>query len=394
LVEPGSQFKKAGYLKLHYMKQAMTGGEIVALLEKQKGTCISIIVPAHRLSPGRRTDKERLDKAIQRAKGHLLANYPPEQIKPLTEAIDELYHQIDFNHNEEGIGLFVAPGIQQLFHFIFPVKEKVMISESFEIRDLLYQDYYFRVYFVLMLSEQEAKLFQARSNILEEVHEAGFPLKNEDEYEYQRPIYGSAGGNNTFTKAIEKDKSELEEIRYSTFLKKVDDALNNSLTTDTPLIVTGAKKNLGYFNKVTHHTEHIAGLLPGNYGHLSINELAGLVWPFMKAFLDDWKQQQVMELQEKGGTGNYLMGLQDIWKAAQEGKGARLLVEKDFSIPAFLAKDNDYQLYLHPPLGQHRILPDAVNNLMETVLAKHGEVIILENGSLENFQKMVLVTRY
>ena len=376
------------------MKQAMIGGEIVALLEKQKGTCVSIIVPAHRLSPERRTDRERLDKAIQQAKGYLLANYPPEEIKPLTEAIDELYKQVDFNHNEEGIGLFVAPGIQQLAHFFFPVKEKVMISESFEIRDLLYQDYYSRAYFVLMLSEQEAKLFQARSNTLEEIRDADFPIKNEDDYEYQRPIYGSAGGKNAFIKAVEKDKSELEEIRYSTFLKKVDDGLNNHLTTDAPLIVTGAKKNLGYFNKVTLHAEHISGLLPGNYGHHSSSELAGLIWPIMKSFMDDWKQQQIIEFQEKGGTGNYLTGLQDIWKAAQEGRGTRLLVEKDFSMPAFLAKDNDYQLYLHPPKGQHQILPDAINSLMETVLAKHGEVIILENGALENFQRMVLVTRY
>ncbi len=34
----------------------------------------------------------------------------------------------------------------------------------------------------------------------------------------------------------------MEEIRYATFLRKVDDGLNSILTTDTPLIVTGAKK--------------------------------------------------------------------------------------------------------------------------------------------------------
>ncbi len=376
------------------MKQAMIGGEIVALLEKKKGLCVSIIVPSHRLSPERRTDKVRLDKSIQRAKRHLLDNYTPEQTSPLIAAIDELYNQVDFNHNEEGIGLFVGPGVQQLVQFIYPVKEKVMISESFEIRDLLYQDFYSCTYFVLMLNEQEAKLFQGRLNTLSEIHDIHFPLKNEDEYEYQRPIYGSADGKSTFTKAIEKDRTELEEIRYTAFLKKVAEGLNNNLTTDVPLIVTGARKNLGYFTKTTHHTEHITGLLPGNYAHLPLHELGGLIWPIMKSFLDDWKQQQIIELQEKRGAGNFLTALQDIWKAAQEGKGARLLVEKDLSIPAWLAVDNDYQLHLNTPKGKHRILPDVINSLMETVLAKHGEVVILENGSLENFQRMLLVTRY
>ncbi|AXY74169.1 hypothetical protein D3H65_09360 [Paraflavitalea soli] len=376
------------------MKQTMIGGEIVALIEKKKGICISIIVPAHRFSPEKRSDKERLDKSIQRAIKHLLDNYPPEQVIPLIEAMDELYQQVDFTHTEAGIGLFVSPDIHQLVYFIYPVKEKMMIGESFDIRDLLYQDYYSRVYFVLMLSEQGAKLFQARLNKLEEVHDSHFPLTNEDEYEYQRPIYGSAGGKTTFIKAIERDKSQLEEIRYTQFLKKVVEGLDNNLTLDTPMIVTGTKKDLGYYSKVTHHTDHVFGLLPGNFSHLSLNELGALTWPIMKSFLDDWKQQQVIALQETHGKAHVLTTLQDIWKAVQEGRGARLLVEKDLSIPAYLSNDNGYQLHLHPPKGRHRILPDVINSLMETVLAKHGEVIMLENGFLENFQRMLLVTRY
>lgn len=376
------------------MKQAIITEEIAALLHKPKGICISIIVPAHRLSPERRTDRERLEKAIQRAKGYLMANYSQDEIKPLVKAIDELYSRLDFNHNEEGIGLFVAPGIRQLVQFFFPVKEKVMVGESFDIRDLLYQEYYAGPYIVLMLNEKEARLFQARSNALEEVHDARFPKKHEAQYEYQRPVYGSANGKNAFTKSIEKDKSQLEEIRYESFLKLVDDALSNYVTGDTPLIITGAQKDLAYFNKVTRHVENIAGLLPGNYAHLSINELGKMTWNIMKSFLNVVKQKEIGELEGRTGNRNCLTGILDIWEAVQEGRGLKLLVEKDYAMAGFLKKDNDYQLYLHPPKEPHRILPDAINSLIETVLEKNGKVILLENKSLQAYQRMALVTRY
>jgi hypothetical protein len=39
-------------------------------------------------------------------------------------------------------------------------------------------------------------------------------------------------------------------------------------------------------------------------------------------------------------------------------------------------------------------LPDATDDLMQMVLNKNGEVIIVENGKLSPYQRMVLITRY
>jgi len=377
------------------MKKENFTDENLVLIQKEKGNiCISIIAPTHKLSPERRTDSLHLEKAIQRAKEYLQNKYAGNNINPLTQAIDELYRQIDFNHNAEGIGLFVSANIKKLVQFYFPVKEKVTIEDSFEIRDLLYEAYYNKPYVVLLLSEKEAKLFNARLNIVSEITDDHFPQKNKAEYEYNRPTRGSSYVGNAFEKGFEKDKSVLEEIRFESFFRQADVLLNNYLVNQTPLIVAGANKNLSYFRKITQHDKNIVCYIPGNYILSDENELGLLTWNATKLFLDNGKEKLITDFKEKIGEGLGITGIQNIWKAAKEGRCFKLLVEKDLSVPGFIKNKDEYQLYLHPPNKTHHVLPDAVHDLIELVLEKNGEVIIVENDMLKDFERIALITRY
>jgi hypothetical protein len=76
------------------------------------------------------------------------------------------------------------------------------------------------------------------------------------------------------------------------------------------------------------------------------------------------------------------------------GKGNVLVVEKDLSIPGFTAEDDPYHLRLQPPTGQHRILTDAVDDLIELVLEKNGEVRFVGNGMLARFNGIAMINRY
>lgn len=377
------------------MKKEIFTNEELALMQKEKGNiCISVISPTHKLSPERRTDQVHVEKAIQRAKDYLQNKYSGKDVDPLLQAVDELYRDIDFNNNTEGIGLFVSAGIKKIVQFSFPVKEKVIIGNSFEIRDLLYEVYYNRPYVVLLLSEKEAKLFYARLNTLTEITDDHFPQLNKAEYEYNRPTRGSSYVGNAFEKEFEKDKSILEEIRFESFFRQTDGLLNSYLDNQTPLIVASANKNLSYFRKITQHDKNIACYITGNYFLAAGNELGDLSWNKMKLFLDNGKENLVRDFKEKIGEGLGITGIQDIWKAAKEGRGFKLLVEKDLSLPGFIINEDEYHLYLKPPKKAHHVLADAVNHLIETVLEKKGEVVMVENDTLKDQERIALITRY
>ena len=139
-------------------------------LQKSKGSvCISIILPTHRLSPDRRVDNLKLKNSITAAKQLLQYKYTVYNIQVLMEAIDEIYDTIDFSHNSDGLGIYISTDVKLAVQFPFMVEEKVMVGDSFEIRDLLYKDNYSVPYLVILLSKNKIRLYKVLLDELEEI---------------------------------------------------------------------------------------------------------------------------------------------------------------------------------------------------------------------------------
>ena len=367
--------------------------ELRLMKHTENDICVSIIVPRHKTSFERTEDAKEVQVAIEKAKNELQLKYPKSKIRLLLQSLDELYHNINFNNNSKGIGLFVSKQTRQFKHFYFEVKERVMISNEFDIRDWLYQIYYLTPYFLILISEKEAKLFFGQINEITEIKDRHFPLHHQEEYNYHKPSRGASFMKHSFVKEFERDKSELQEIQLKSFLREVEEALNNYASDRTPIIVCGTEKDIAYFKQITHNKD-IVGKIEGNYSYTSIHELGSLSWKVMKQHLDGEKKRIVEGIYEKSMNGVITSGIYDIWKGVQEGRGLQLIVEKDFSLPGYLVKGNNYDLYLHPPTEPYDSLPDVVNTLMEQTLNKNGKVVIVDNGDLAEFQRIALITRY
>ena len=118
-----------------------------------------------------------------------------------------------------------------------------------------------------------------------------------------------------------------------------------------------------------------------------------MAWPVMRSHLNNERVQLIKEFNEKIGMNLGVSGIQDIWSAAKEGKAFKLLVEKDYRCPGFVDRD-EYYLYLRPPQKPHKVLADAVDDIIEMVLEKNGHVFFTDNGMLKDYQRIALITRY
>lgn len=368
--------------------------DLEVLLKDVNNICVSIIGPTYRTSPDRRTNATALEKLVQEAKDQLNSKYPAAAVSPLIESIDELYEQIDFLHNTEGVGIFVSPSVKALIHFLFPVSAKVTVGDSFEIRDLIYNSYYDIHFRVLMLSQKEARLFNGRLNTLTEITDGHFPKQNTAAYEYNKPSRGSSYVGHSNVKEFEKDKGAMEAIRLKSFFREADKLLSNYLAPGTPLILMGDNKDLILFNEITAHKENIACHIPGNYTTNNETELGALAWKAMKLFLENGKEKLIRNFAELQGKGRGIAGIQNIWQAVMEGNCLQLLVEKDLVIPGFIVGDSNYFLHLTPPEEPHQVIHDSVGRLIQMVLEKNGEVIMLENDVLKDYNRLALITRY
>jgi hypothetical protein len=366
----------------------------LSMLQKEKGqVCVSIILPTHRLAPEKGGDERTLAKAVDYVTNILNQNYPPAETNSIITNLNNLVATIDFIHPKEGLGIFVSPSLKRVVQFPFPVKEKVEVSDAFELRDLVYLYNYSREYYVLEINEKVDRLFKGIIDEIEEVQDKNFPKRHEELYEYAKPARGSSYTGEGNLKNFEKDKSILEEIRMRDFLRDTDGVVKEYIDEKTPLILVGAEKDLSFFEEVTRHQKNMIGFLKGNYTYSSNYELGKLVWPKVKSYLDEEKMSLLREFEEKIGQGQAVAGIQDVWKAATEGRGFKLLVEKDFFQPAYVGIE-DNNLYLEPSKLAHNKIYDSVEDVIEIILEKDGDVIILENDLLQINGRIALLTRY
>lgn len=373
------------------MKDHKIHNELKDLLQDKGHACISMIFPLHADASFARSENILLryakDKLLQLMQ-HL---YPVSLVESFIEQIEGLEGKLDLTAGCEGVGIFISPRTVRVVQFPFEVKEKIAAGDTFELRDVMYKEFYLQEYFLLNMNTREAHLFKGRGSSFSEIKNKDFPAVFVDDYEYEKPSLGNSFGHTL--KQFEKDKSIGKEQRMEAFYHEVDKKLEKYLHTETPLVIAGVEKDLGYFEKRTVNKEIISGKVTGSYDGYNSDELRSRVWNKMKEYFAAQENKVISELQESFGKGLVTYGLQQVWRDAKEGKGNVLVVEKDLTKPGFITEDA-FQLHLTAPAGDHKIISDAVDDIIEMVYRKNGRIVFTDNGRLKDFEGIALIKRY
>ena len=229
--------------------------EELEMLQREKGKpCVSIIAPLWDLSAGRKTDKLYLQKVIKAAIDEIKLTYPGEAAS-LVESINNLHNEINFDRAREGIGIFVSSDFKYQTFFPFSVKEKIVVDNSFEIKDVLFKAQYAFPYYLLHLAEKKARLYRGKLKDLEEVNSKDFPLVYLNEREYQASSQSSSYAGYAHVKSFDRDKAGLEKSRFQSFLIQVDELLNDYVKNAEAIIVCGVKRYTSAFLNRTSHAK-------------------------------------------------------------------------------------------------------------------------------------------
>ena len=105
--------------------------EVQHMQSIQSYPAISILLPTHRDAPHNRADQVRVNNLVKQATDRLLSEFPRRDIEPLLVRLDALVAQIDYRCALDGLALFVNQDVDLKFYLPFPVKERVVIDETF-----------------------------------------------------------------------------------------------------------------------------------------------------------------------------------------------------------------------------------------------------------------------
>lgn len=354
----------------------MLSDQLVVMQKHESPPCISIVIALDG-AQDRKAALQLISQSIEETAAHLRTAWP-DKANVLINALNELSQSYTYSPVDKGLGLYAAPNYNKLVPFAFPVQAKVILGEKFAVRELLYQEQYGFDYLVLHLEEKRVQLYRGRMDRLEQINDNNFPLEFDDEYDYSTATVGER----------DKDKSIVAGLRQKSFYKAADRLLE-AYTYGQPLILTGPTKDIGYFEDVSTHRKEVTASIHGNFSSVPIKTLEDKVWPAVRSFIEMRDQQVIRELEDN--HAQVVDGIRDVLHAAKDGRGSKLLIEKDFNSADFIDEITG-RLRTKSSKANHTI--DAVEDAMRAVIDKNGEIIFVKEGVLEDHKHIALITRY
>ena len=356
----------------------------IQLLQQISGyPALTITLPTSRTFPENRQDRIRVRNLAAQAADRLLSEFSQREIEPLLSRLDQLVDGLEYRHTLDGLVLFINRDFARAFKLPFALNERVIVGENFLTRDLIFAVNRTPRYWTLVLTEKPTRLFEATRDDLIEIQEEGFPL-----------VHEGPGGEQALPGGFGVRKSAYRDERHRQFFRQVDSALRPFMADDPlPLAVVGVDRYLAFFNEVTDHKDAILATLAGSHSRTTAHKLGQLVWPLVKAGLVEQRLQRLAELDRVICERRFASTIGEVWRMANQGRGRLLLVEEDYHFPGRLDETGVHLLPAEDPTAAD-VIDDAVDEIIDTVLSKGGQVVFVDNGQLENHQRIALTLRF
>ena len=203
------------------------------ILDNAEPPCLSLYQPTHRTHPDNQQDPIRFRNLLKELAQSLQETYPAQDARPLLKQFEELAQNRDFwNCTLDGIAVLAAPGMFRVYNLPRPVRELVVVADSFHIKPLIRFVQSADRYHVLGVSREKITFFEGNRDALDEVElDPAVPrIPSEaprgEAKEFNLSAWASSAGA-PGVHYSEGSKSDIEDNAATRFLRAVDRAILN-----------------------------------------------------------------------------------------------------------------------------------------------------------------------
>lgn len=317
---------------------------VEALLnDDHDGVHVSLYVPARPEALGFRKDPIRLKHVLQDAERELAArDYSPPQIDELLRPARELLGDDDFwRSGGHGVAVLLAPGVRHVHRLPLTVEELAVVADRFHVKPLLPLVGANDRFWVLALSQQYVRLYEASRHTLREIDSLDLPASVEDVvgYDYETRSLQfhtgaeSAGGGRRRAMyhghgaGIDDSKEEVRE-----FFRRVDDGIRKLFKDRSePLVVAAVDYEIAMYRDVSKYGHVLDAGVEGNPENVSEEELHRAAWDLVRPTLTRARREAASRYEQLAGTGKASRQLEEVVPAAFDGRVATLFVAAEES---------------------------------------------------------------
>ncbi len=354
--------------------------KLVRLLGVNEDPCVSIIVNKNAPSPRNEKFRISVKNAIKTAIDELKnRGYDKRLIEKFSKRLYEILEELKFERDFQGVVIFLSPSYEEVITLPYEVKDKVVVDNTFEIRDLLFTLNRMFQYDVILLSKKKTRYFNGFSKYLQEVFSNDIPEGMDYFLEYK------------VSEKIDPAKREAEAMRL--YVLAVDQFLRLYSDLHTPLIVIGDKKLVGYFHNNTKRPQKILGEIYGSFDDERVSVIRERVNEKLSEYMDLRDKQLLERIKDDIDRYNYVSGIQEVWTAAAMKEARILLVEQNYHVQGYSVDNGLFLLLVKPDDEEYDYHADAVDDLAEMVLKQGGEVYFVKDGLLKDYERILLTLR-
>ncbi|GAB1420528.1 hypothetical protein MASR2M15_06280 [Anaerolineales bacterium] len=318
----------------------LTLDQIKSLAQQTQSPSISIFLPTHRSGPEIQQDPIRLKNLLRKAEQQFLdSGMGPRDVTALLKPAQSLLEQVNFwQHQREGLAIFLATDDFHYYHLPFSVEEQLIIARSYYLKPVLPMFTNNGHYYLLTISQDEVGLFEAtRYSIgqielpegtpqsLDEVHKLDDPQTHLQSHTatthsgMQSAIFHGQGGG-----------EDEQKLRIKRFLNLVDTGLHQILNqSQAPLVLAGVDYLLPIYHEVSKYPNIMPEGISGNPEHLQAKELQERSWKIVEPYFRQGMEEVIDEYHQLTATNQSTDAIEAIVSAAFYGRVDKLLLAVD-----------------------------------------------------------------
>jgi len=344
---------------------------------------VSIIMPFEAKINLETELNHKLKVAADKVELELLNNYPKEVAEVVIRKIRTVIKNLKIDSHKKSIVIYASLIFEKVIYLDTVVEEKIIVDDSFEIRDLVYDNKQQEKFLVLLLSPKECRLYRRDAAVLVPV-----------EFDIPATVYAYV------IDAPERvanfpDMQEHKQIATYKLLYHIDSALDTVLNTyPYPVFILGVEKLLGHFKKFTKHAENVIAYVHGNYEDATLSQMEEVLKPHIAAWKEVKQGKLLNQLEDAEDKKKLVFGMKDVWREATNHRGRLLVVEKNYRCAAQHGGSEEKIEEVTAPYNKFPLIRDAVDDTIEKILANGGDVDFVDENVLKDYQRIALIEYY
>jgi hypothetical protein len=379
--------------------------ELEELVTREEEWCVSIFMPTHRAGAEIQQDPIKLKNLLSKAEEKLIqAGMRRPDAAALLEPAYDLVPQHNFwEHQSDGLALFVSPSLIRAYRLPLNLKDLVVLANRFHLKPLLPLLTADGRFYVLALSQNEIRLLQGTPYSIGELDLDHIPdslaeaLKWDDperRLQWHTGTRVEVGGQRAVFHGHGVATADDPKDRILRYFHRIDEGISEIIAGDTaPLVLAGVDYLIPIYQEANSYPHLMEEHVPGNPEEMSGQELHQQAWSIMQPHF----QQDLEEAKDRylhlSGSGNEAASdkIEEIVPAARHGRVEFLFVQRDREEwGSFDAETNAVHRHEEPQPTDEDLLDLAA---VQTFL-NSGTVYVLDPSQLPDEAPLAAVFRY